>query len=186
LLSARHAVRRWHFRLSRVVFQGLRSDGKPSDDRGVYEHMLLDGIAPRQQERSRRRAWRGKLEGPMSVWSKIDDLRVQVALRPLLDVGTTLEQAQEALRKEKFVPDRLVALGWEILLSRRRQGGLVLWHFSAKLYPHGRSSTENDWKVVGRIAARVGAPRDPTILLEDPTATVHWAWIEPPASLRRG
>lgn len=114
----------------------------------------------------------------MGAWSKIDDLRTRVATKPLIDVGSTLEQVQEVLKKTNFAPDRLVVMGWEILLSRRKQEGLVLWHFTAKLYPHGRSSTENDWKVVGQMALRIGAPRDPAIMPDDPNATVHWSWIE--------
>jgi hypothetical protein len=117
----------------------------------------------------------------MSAWGKIDDLRKRVATGPAVEINNaesikSLEEAQAALRG--FSPDRLVALGWEILLSRRRQDGIVLWHLSAKLYPHGRSSTENDWKVIGRIAARVGAPRDPVIMPDDPRAAVHWSWTE--------
>lgn len=113
--------------------------------------------------------WCGRLEGAMSAWSKIDDLRAQVVSRSLAE-GVA------------FAPERLVVLGWEIFLSRRRQGGLLRWHLSAKLYPHGRSSTENDWKIVGQIAARVGAPQDPVILQEDPAAPVHWSWIESQAA----
>ena len=98
-----------------------------------------------------------------------------------IDAGTIklLEAAQAALNKSNFVPDRLVVMGWEILLSRRKQDGIVLWHLSAMLHPHGRSSTANDWKIVGRIAARVVAPSDPVITPEDPRAAVHWSWIVP-------
>jgi hypothetical protein len=115
----------------------------------------------------------------MSAWSKIDDLRDRVAAGdPVAINGKSLEEAQEVLRKSNFSPERLVVLGWEILLSRRRQDGVVLWHLSIKLHPHGRSSTENDWKVLGKIAARVGALRDPVIMPDDPSAAVHWSWIE--------
>lgn len=119
----------------------------------------------------------------MSAWSKIDELRDRVAKASAsaieIDSGPikSLEDAQAALRKTSFAPERLVVLGWEIFLSRRKQDGGVRWHFSAKLHPHGRSATENDWKVVGRIAARVGAPRDPAIMPDDPHAVMHWSWI---------
>jgi hypothetical protein len=119
----------------------------------------------------------------MSAWSKIEDFRDRVAKAPVIEIDAasikSLEQARAALDKSDFTPDRLVALGWEILLSRRRQDGVVRWHLSAKLYPHGRSSTKHDWKIVGRIAARIGAPRDPLIMPDDPGAPVHWSWIEP-------
>lgn len=118
----------------------------------------------------------------MGAWRKIDELRDRVARSAVVEIDAapikSLEEAQAALRKNNFVPDRIVVMGWEILLSRRKQDGVILWHFSAKLHPHGRSSTENDWKTVGRIAARVGAPRDPAITPEDPNAAIHWSWIE--------
>jgi len=118
----------------------------------------------------------------MSAWSKIDDLHKSVAKSAIVEIDSgsvkSLEGGLRFLRDQHYSPDRLVVLGWEILLSRRRQDGVVLWHLSAKLHPHGRSSTENDWKVVGRIAARVGAPRDPALMPEDPNAVIHWSWID--------
>jgi hypothetical protein len=117
----------------------------------------------------------------MSAWSKIDDLRDRVAKAPaaVIEAGAIkkLDQAQATLGKSGFQPERLVILGWEILLSRRQQDGAVIWHLSVQLYPHGRSSTENDWKTVGQIAARVGAPRDPVLVPDDPSAVVHWSWL---------
>lgn len=115
----------------------------------------------------------------MGPWSKIDALRDRVAKIDVIDFGPirSLEDAQGALGKSGLAPDRLVVFGWEIFLSRRRQDGVVLWHLSAKLHPHGRASTEDDWKVVGRIAAQVGAPRDPVLMPDEPSAAVHWSWI---------
>jgi len=118
----------------------------------------------------------------MSAWSKIDELRRSVADRPLIEIEVgpikTVKDAEAALKDIDLKPDRLVVMGWEILLSRRKQEGVVLWHFSAKLYPHGRSSTEHDWKVLGQIAARVKAPRDPVLTPEDPNAVIHWSWTK--------
>lgn len=118
----------------------------------------------------------------MSDWSQIDDLRERVAKAPAAAIApgpfSSFRDAQEALGREDLLPSRLVALGWEIFLSRRRQGGLVLWHLSTKLHPHGRSATENDWKVLSRIAVRVGAPAQPALLPDDPRAAVHWSWRE--------
>ena len=118
----------------------------------------------------------------MSAWSKIDELRRSVASRPLIEIEVgpikTVKDAEAALKDIDLKPDRLVVMGWEILLSRRKQEGVVLWHFSAKLYPHGRSSTEHDWKVLGQIAARVKAPRDPVLPPADPSAVIHWSWTE--------
>ena len=118
----------------------------------------------------------------MGAWTKIDDLRTRVILSTLVEIDSaecpTPASAVEALHKKGWEPERLVVLGWEILLSRRRQDGAIRWHLSAKLYPHGRSSTEKDWKVVGQIAARVGATCDPALAPGDPNAAVHWSWID--------
>lgn len=118
----------------------------------------------------------------MSAWTKIDDLRDRVVKAPPIEIKSgpikSVKDAQAAVEKSGFLPDRVVVMGWEVLLSRRKQDGIVLWHLSAKLHPHGRSSTENDWKVVGKIAARVGAPCDPVLMPDDPNAAVHWSWTE--------
>lgn len=118
----------------------------------------------------------------MGAWTKIDDLRDRIAKSAPVEIDAetvkTVESGLRILRERGYTPDRLVVLGWEILLSRRKQDGIVLWHLSAKLHPHGRSSTENDWKIVGQIARRVGAPRDPVIVPEDPNAATHWSWVE--------
>lgn len=118
----------------------------------------------------------------MATWSKIDELQRRVAAKPIVEINVgpikTLEAARDALSKINFTPDRVVVFGWEVLLSRRKQDGVVRWHLSTKLHPHGRPSTEDDWKIIGRIAARVGAPPDPVLMPEDPHAAVHWSWIE--------
>ena len=134
---------------------------------------LVEGTG---QERSDRARYDRRV-GP---WSKIDDLRARVAKRDLVKVSSadSVPRALDELEKKGWEPDRLVILGWEILLSRRGQNGLVVWHLSAKLFPHGRSSTEADWKTVGKIAARIGAPRDPMRMSQDPNAPLHWSWTE--------
>jgi hypothetical protein len=118
----------------------------------------------------------------VSAWTKIDDLRDRVMTSALIEVDSaecpTPASAMATLYKKGWAPERLVVLGWEIFLSRRRQNGAIRWHLSAKLHPQGRSSTESDWKVVGQIAFRVGAPRDPLVVSKDPSAPVHWSWTE--------
>jgi hypothetical protein len=110
----------------------------------------------------------------MAAWGKIDALRDRVARTTAVELApgsfSSLRGAQG--------PDRLVILGWEIFLSRRRQGGAVHWHLSAKLHPHARPVMTNDWEIVGRIAARVGAPPDPALVPSDPRAALHWSWRE--------
>ncbi len=53
-----------------------------------------------------------------------------------------------------------------------------MWHLSASLHPRGRSSTVNDWKMLGHLAMHLGAPKDPMIMPEDPTRVIHWQWLE--------
>lgn len=55
------------------------------------------------------------------------------------------------------------------------------WLFSAKLQPHGRSSTEADWKFLGSMCAALHVPTDAIITpieSTDPNATHYWAWTE--------
>lgn len=69
--------------------------------------------------------------------------------------------------------------GWRLSLSRvATSDGGHTWHLSASLQPRGRSSTTNDWKMLGHFAMHLGAPKDPTILPEDPAGVVHWQWPE--------
>jgi len=118
----------------------------------------------------------------VSAWKKIDDLRERVAARALVEINAadhpTPKTALDVLEKAGWSPDRLVVLGWEILLSRRKQDGTIRWHLSAKLHPHGRSASSRDWEILDRIAARVGAPHDPLRLSQDPSAPLHWMWTE--------
>lgn len=122
----------------------------------------------------------------MGPWSKIDGLRRRVAETPIAEFDSStiksVEDAQSAIVEKCFVPERLVVLGWEVFLSRRRQDGIVHWHLSTKLHPHRRSATKSDWEIVGRIAARVGAPRDPVVMPDDPCAAIHWSWTDGPTA----
>jgi hypothetical protein len=68
---------------------------------------------------------------------------------------------------------------WEFLLS---YGGEAcpLWIFSAKLFPHGRSSTQSDWDRLGRWMAVVGVPRGEREMgktIDTSPGGVHkWMW----------
>lgn len=68
--------------------------------------------------------------------------------------------------------------GWLLLLSRVRTDTGHVWHLSASLHPRGRSSTANDWKMLGHFVMHLGAPKDPMIMPEDPTRVIHWQWVE--------
>lgn len=145
----------------------------------VHEAILPDGLIVGQEREIPATA---VSSSAMSAWAKLDDLVDRVAKAPVIEIKAkavkSLDAARAALRDSNFMPDRIVVLGWEVLLSRRKQDGIVIWHLSAKLHPHGRSSTENDWKVVGKIAARVGAPPDPVLMPNEPNAAIHWSWTD--------
>jgi hypothetical protein len=68
--------------------------------------------------------------------------------------------------------------GWLLLLSRVTTDVGHMWHLSASLFPRGRSSKTNDWKMLGHFVMYLGAPKDPMIMPEDPTRVIHWQWLE--------
>jgi hypothetical protein len=76
-------------------------------------------------------------------------------------------------------PPSVTTHGWQLSLSRvaTTDSGYV-WHLSASLHPRGRSSTVNDWKMLGHLVMHLGAPKDPMLMPEDPTRVVHWQWTE--------
>jgi hypothetical protein len=77
------------------------------------------------------------------------------------------------------LPPSITTHGWLLSLSRvATTDGGYLWHLSASLHPRGRSSTKNDWKMLGHLVMHLGAPKDPTIRPEDPTKVIHWQWPE--------
>ncbi len=92
-----------------------------------------------------------------------------------------LESFYAAARKLGIdpLPTSVTTHGWLLSLSRvaTTDGGHV-WHLSASLHPRGRSSTTNDWKMLGHFVMHLGAPKDPMIMPEDPTRVIHWQWPE--------
>ena len=72
-------------------------------------------------------------------------------------------------------PPSITTHGWLLFLSRiaTTDAGHV-WHLSASIHPKGRSSSTNDWKMLGHFAAHLGAPKDAMIMPEDPTQVIHW------------
>ena len=115
----------------------------------------------------------------MSWQQSLDDLKRRAAgkVQPVL--------SEEDARDPEKVRDWLqkansrVICGWDLLLTRTRQeDDSIHWHLSAKLYPNGRSSTEDDWKFIGQAAAHLGAPQDPAVVPDDPNRPIHWHWLE--------
>jgi hypothetical protein len=92
-----------------------------------------------------------------------------------------LESFYTAVKKRGIdpLPPAVTTHGWLLSLSRiaTTHGGHI-WHLSASLHPRGRSSTATDWKMLGHLVGHLGAPKDPTIMPEDPTRVVHWQWPE--------
>jgi hypothetical protein len=82
--------------------------------------------------------------------------------------GGSTESAQQA-----------IIGGWYVCLSIIEwPGGDERWHLSCQLHPVGRSSTEDDWRLLGRIVELLGAPRDPDTPFESthPNEPHHWDW----------
>jgi len=79
--------------------------------------------------------------------------------------------------------------GWWFQLDHNapplRQG----WHLSVSLQPAGRSSTDEDWRFLGRAVSVLGAPDFENNLLTPidttpPNAPHHWHWDAPPEVIR--
>ena len=75
-------------------------------------------------------------------------------------------------------PPACTVYGWRVCLSRARVVDRYSWHLSASLSPKGRSSGERDWQMIGKIAAYLGAPRDPLVVPDDPNDAHHWQWLD--------
>ncbi len=77
--------------------------------------------------------------------------------------------------------------GWTLCLDMYRHGQTEHWRFSAKLFPPGRGSVEEDWGNLGKIVAAIyegtgypgtGHVPDALVPIETahPNATHHWMW----------
>ncbi len=106
---------------------------------------------------------------------------VEEALR--LPIDESMPKLRAAARSGvdsglKPAPTRTV-YGWRLCLSRTRfPDGRYSWHLSASLHPRWRATTDRDWQRLGKIAAHLGAPRDPFFVPEDPRDVHHWKWFE--------
>lgn len=110
---------------------------------------------------------------------RIPDIRA----RPV--TAEDLESFYAAARRRGIdpLPQAVTTHGWMLSLSRvATDHGPHVWHLSASLHPRGRSSTTNDWKMLGHFLAYLGAPKDPMIMPEDPTKVIHWRWLEAPST----
>lgn len=97
----------------------------------------------------------------------------------------------EALRPELFARIGVPAAAnltyeqfsttWHARNEQRKAAGILdtTWTFSAQLRPHGRSSTEKDWHVLGQMVAAVGAPLESCLTPPEkthPNAVHYWMW----------
>lgn len=83
-------------------------------------------------------------------------------------------------------PPRIDFSGWSFLLSIDLHDGLQCCHFSAQLQPVGRSSTDEDWDVLGRFMSRIVSltgykgtePPEALTPVETthPSRVLHWTW----------
>jgi hypothetical protein len=138
----------------------------------------------------------------MSAWRKLDDLKRKVADSPpavtddeiqdilkhadvkrVMSGDVTISVPNDVAARVGRAVDVIVVFGWQVILSRRLADGNVYWNMSAVLWPKGRSSTTHDWDKLGKIARRLGAPKDPIRISDDPNAPVHWGWIEPETTI---
>ena len=126
------------------------------------------------------------------------DADLEKSLNQLYDEGATPEEAARKLAVAYWAHQgsmsRGVVAGWLVLVSMvQLSDGGERWHASASLYPMGRSSTEEDWRVLGRIVAASGATGEDAMgqIREQvewgtaPNAPHHWLWrVEPSVKLR--
>ena len=115
------------------------------------------------------------------------------------EMKSALERLVKAARKKSLdapgcaAPGGLEMLGrveagaWSLMLGIHLHDGIEHWHFSAMLFPKGRSSTERDWENLGYLSAGIvglsgyptdGPKVDPLTPFETtpPNAVHHWAW----------
>ena len=103
-------------------------------------------------------------------------------------MSSAIKKQMKALREaasRSDTPTYIVVLGWSVGLSKnyggiRGENGEDSWHFSASLWPRGRSSTVDDWRVLGALAKEVGAPEQPITPIDStpPGGIHHWHWFE--------
>lgn len=120
--------------------------------------------------------------------------------------GPTLEEIVSCLRQDaldRVFPDPEAVMragmrgqlpsatvrGWNVKLSAQEAGSHLCWNGSALLVPSGRSSTEEDWAVLGRIVALTGAPKEAMSQISEqiaaglaPNRPHHWVWTTPASS----
>lgn len=114
----------------------------------------------------------------MDAWRQLDDFHDRVVNIPVVEFapGPFSSLGEARVAHGTRAPDRLVVRGWELFLSRRRQGGAVFWHLSAKFSSRDRPPSPNDWEDIRRIAARVGALPFPPLVARGPRVMAHWTW----------
>ena len=132
----------------------------------------------------------------MKIGGSLNDKDLRTAMQGLIqDVKRRAQLGAErakpsdgtlatAIANQVGLQGQTIVRGWRIVASIDPvAGGGQVWHFSASLYPPGRSSTEGDWKVLGVVAGLSGAP--PEALRQvadqveggfDPNRAHHWLW----------
>src|SRR5271169_3175400 len=93
------------------------------------------------------------------------------------------EKREAAKKSTSIVPMVRWHYGaWQFLLSY--DGQFRLWVFSAMLYPRGRGSVLDDWRVLGSMSNAVGVPEGAEAMGDTlrtaPNAVHKWMWQDPP------
>lgn len=98
---------------------------------------------------------------------------------------TSGQTIRALVAKATALPVLEVVDGWQIAISRIERAKVVLWDFSAQLYPKGRGSTVHDWGRLGGLLALVadatgkdGMPPEPGSVTTSPNAVHHFIWSQ--------
>jgi len=132
-------------------------------------------------------SWRSSLDQlkAAAIAKTLENPQPTDAARDLANAGLKMEmtawlsKVRGGLDVGLETPPSCDVYGWHLLLSRTKVPAGYLWNFSASLSPKGRASADRDWQMLGRISAYIGAPKEPTIVPENPNDVHHWAWMEP-------
>ena len=121
-------------------------------------------------------SWRAELDALKRMASAQTRSTTADAQRILDALGTSIPDVRTG-KVTKDDVESFYAAARNLGIDRWWAGGHV-WHLSASLHRKGRSTTVNDWKMLGHFAMHLGAPKDSMIMPEDPTRVVHWQWPE--------
>jgi len=109
------------------------------------------------------------------------DQSIEEFARDLLEKARAKKQHSPTCMPEGVDPNIVIlgkCAGWSFCLDVYEHDLVEHYKLSARLFPPGRSSTEEDWATMGRIVALIGAPPEPLIPIEEshPNSALMWLW----------